>query len=100
MGTPAREIHEIVVTSDRTEDARRLLGVPVHAGDRVRFEVVEEHVSPTVPQQRRARDDAPDSARFDPAWREWLQQLDGDDAVTPDVSAVVELARTREQHEV
>lgn len=44
--------------------------------------------------------DVPESAGTDPGWREWLQSLDADEAVTPDVSAAVELAQAREQGEV
>ena len=100
MGTPAaREIHEIVVAPEQAQDARRLLGIPVQAGDRVRFEVVKGHVSSSVPRQRRS-DALPTNASPDPAWQEWLQHLDSDEAVAPDVPAAVELGRTREHYEV
>jgi hypothetical protein len=100
MGMPAaRDIHEIVVAPEQARDAQRLLGLPVQAGDRVRFEVVKGHVTSSVPEPRRP-DEPPTSARLDPAWQEWLQHLDGDDAVTPDVPAAVELARAREHYEV
>lgn len=84
---------------DQVDDAQRLLGVHVQVGDRVRFDVVRVSVSRSVPQQR-SHSQAPDSADRDEAWREWLQDLDTDESITPDVPAVVELARVREHDEV
>jgi hypothetical protein len=52
MSTSADGSHEFVVPRELAEVAERL-GVPLHTGDRVRFEVIEGGRSEAAPRQRR-----------------------------------------------
>lgn len=52
MSTPAPDgPHEFVVAPELAEVAERL-GVPLHAGDRVRFEVIDGDLPDTPPRRR------------------------------------------------
>jgi len=52
MSMPAAgEQHEFVVAPELAEVAERL-GLPLHTGDRVRFEVIEGGAAPSIPRRR------------------------------------------------
>jgi hypothetical protein len=64
MSMPAADAHEFVVAPELAEVAERL-GVPLHAGDRVRFEVIQ------------GGNDAP--ARREPWPPAWVDSITTDD---------------------
>jgi hypothetical protein len=51
--------HEVVISSDVAEQAQRVLGVPLQAGDKVRFQVIDGG---------RTDDDPTSDDQWPPAW--------------------------------
>ena len=80
MSTPASETHEFVVAPELAELAERL-GVPLHAGDRVRFQVINGGATPATPRRKGGRSAGILAGTVpDDAIKQWAQALDTDKA--------------------
>ena len=77
---PAPEPHEFIVAPELAEVAERL-GVPLHAGDRVRFEVLNGGAAPAVPHRKGGRSAGILAGTVpDAVIAEWAHTLDADKA--------------------